>query len=96
MISLEEIVDKWLAEHYYDYWVWSIPDAAYTSWPIRFYIISNDEVLLATISQHIITPTTQFKDISPSISVFDPEFFNKLEYFMSKASKRHNARRNRK
>ena len=94
MISLEEIIDKWLGENHYDYWVWSIPSEAYPLWPMRSYIISNDEVLLATITDRAITPTVAFENIIDEILICDPQLFKKLEYFMGVATKKHNARRN--
>lgn len=96
MISFEEIIDKWLAENFYDYWVWSIPSEAYPGWEYRSYIISNDEVLLATISNNCVTPTTEFKDISSKIMVSDPKFFDKLKYFMVKATARHHSGKHRR
>jgi hypothetical protein len=96
MISFEEIIDKWLAENFNDYWVWSIPDEAYLEWPCRAYIISNDEVLFATIVNNCVVPTTQFKDISSKIMVSDPDFFEKLKHFMTKAATRHSSSKRKK
>lgn len=88
MMSFEGIVDRWLADHYSDYWVWSIPEEGW--WTSKSYIITNDETLFAIIKENTIVPTTAYKDICDEISAYDPKFFEKLEYFITKADKRHN------
>ena len=88
-MSLELIIDDWLAEHFPVYSVWSIPDPAYPYWAVRAYIINSEqEELIASIYNQKITPTTEYKTLSAPLQAGDPAFFQKFKAFMIKVSKK--------